>query len=74
LCLGGSREGFALFGHHHPIFTVVHPCRLVASEQVPRRVPGWAKADAKFPGMVTFCTPPFCRCARYVFYTGGNNA
>ena len=35
LCLGGSREGFALFGHHHPILTVVHTCMLMASGQVP---------------------------------------
>ena len=35
LCLGGSREGFALLGRHHPILTVVHTCRLMASGQVP---------------------------------------
>jgi hypothetical protein len=35
LCLGGSREDFALLGHHHPILTVVHTSRLMASGQVP---------------------------------------
>ena len=35
LCLGGSREGFALLGQQYPIFTIVHPCRLMASRQLP---------------------------------------
>jgi hypothetical protein len=34
-CLGGSREGFALLGQCYPILTIVHPCRLMASGQVP---------------------------------------
>jgi len=35
LCLGGSREGFALLGQQYPILTIVHPCRLRASGQLP---------------------------------------
>jgi len=30
LCLGGSSEGFALLGRHHPMLKVIHTRRLIA--------------------------------------------